>query len=331
MKEREICRNQKLKILYLMRILLENTDEDHSITMQEIQSKLAAYDISAERKGLYTDIEQLRRFGLDIVGEQKNRTYYYRVVSRDFELAELKLLVDSVQSAKFITTRKSNQLIKKLEGLASRHEAGKLHRQVYVAGRVKTMNESILINVDAVHQAISDNVMIEFSYFEWTPDKQMRLRHDGAVYQVSPWALCWDNEYYYMVAFDSKSQMIKHYRVDKMLKIKITDKQRMGKEHFGSFDMAVYTNKRFGMYDGKEEMVRLSCENRLAGVMIDRFGSGVYMRSVDESHFEIEAKVAVSEQFYGWIMGLGTGVRIIAPDYVVNGMKNELKKQLEQY
>ena len=218
--------NQKLKLIYLMKILLERTDETHGITMPEIIDALAAYDISAERKSLYNDIENLRVYGLDIIGTQEDRTYSYHIGNRQFELAELKLLVDSVQSAKFITAKKSNELIKKIEGLASKYEASQLHRQVFVAGRVKTMNESIYYNVDRIHTAIAENSRITFQYFQWNVDKKMELRHDGALYDVSPWSLSWDDENYYLIAYDSSEGMIKHFRVDKMLHIKSNGKAR---------------------------------------------------------------------------------------------------------
>ena len=171
--------NQKLKILYLMKILLEKTDETHSITVQEMITALASYGITAERKSLYSDLESLRTYGLDVIGVQENRNYYYHVGNRQFELAELKLLVDSVQSARFITARKSAELIHKIEGLASQYEASKLNRQVYVTERVKTMNESIYYNVDSIHTAISENAQIRFQYFNWNVDKEMLLRRNG--------------------------------------------------------------------------------------------------------------------------------------------------------
>ncbi|MCQ2499688.1 MAG: transcriptional regulator [Lachnospiraceae bacterium] len=329
--KREPRSNQKLKIMYLMKVLLENTDETHSITLQQIIEKLKSYNVTCERKSIYADIEQLRQYGLDIYGEQKDRTYYYRVVNRQFELAELKLLVDSVQSAKFITAKKSNDLIKKIEGLASKYEAQQLQRQVYVASRVKTINEGILINVDAIHNAINSNTKIRFQYYRWTPDKNRELRHDGKVYEISPWALSWDDEYYYMVGYDSENAMIKHYRVDKMLSIDNTELRREGRQRFQSFDMAEYAKKMFGMFDADEETVKILCDNRFAGVMIDRFGKDVRMLRVDEEHFTVDVKVAVSKHFLGWIMALGNGVKIVGPDKVVDMMKEELKRLMDQY
>lgn len=330
-KKRNPRNNQKLKIMYLMKILLEDTDETHSITMQEIIDKLAAYDVTAERKSLYTDFEQLRLYGLDVIGEQHDRNYYYKIGNRQFELAELKLLVDSVQSAKFITTRKSNELIRKIEKMASRYEASKLQRQVIVAGRVKTMNESIYYNVDYIHTAISENVKIKFKYFDWDVNKKMVPRHEDKTYIVSPFSLLWDDENYYLVAFDDVDQKIKHYRVDKMMKLSLTEVPREGKKHFNGFNVAEYAKKHFGMFDGEEASVSILCENRLAGVMIDRFGKDVKMYKVDDEHFKVIVDVAVSRHFLGWIIALGTGAKIIGPENVVDTMKDEVRRLMGQY
>lgn len=323
--------NQKLKIVYLMKILLERTDETHSITMSEILTALEAYGISAERKSIYSDIENLRLYGMDIIGEQQDRTYYYHVGNRHFELAELKLLVDSVQAAKFITAKKSNELIKKIEGFASRYEASQLQRQVYVSERIKTMNESIYYNVDKIHTAIGENAKITFQYFQWNVNKEMVLRRNGALYEVSPWALSWDDENYYLVAFDSKEDKIKHFRVDKMLRIRIKQEKREGRERFNRFDMALYARKMFGMFAGEEQMVKLECVNELAGVMIDRFGKDIAILKVDDAHFTVTVRVAVSRQFLSWVFALGEGVKIVGPQVVVEQMREEAKRLVRQY
>lgn len=323
--------NQKLKLVYLMKILLEKTDETHSITMSEIIDALQAYGIGAERKSLYDDLEALRVYGMDIIGTQEDRKYYYHVGNRQFELAELKLLVDSVQSAKFITEGKSNELIKKIEGLASQYEASQLHRQVFVNGRVKTMNESIYYNVDRIHTAIAENSRIRFRYFQWNVDKEMELRHNGAVYEVSPWALSWDDENYYLIAYDGIRGIIKHFRVDKMLNIESSGEQREGKQMFKSFNMAAYARKTFGMYGGVEEWVRIKCDNSLAGVMIDRFGKDISMTRLNEKQFVATVDVAVSRQFMAWVIGLGDGAEIIGPESVVDEMREEIKRLAGQY
>ena len=323
--------NQKLKLMYLMKIMLEKTDETHSITMPEIIDALKAYGVSAERKSLYSDIEALRQYGMDIIGLQEGGTYYYHVGSRQFELAELKLLVDAVQSAKFITAKKSKELIGKIESLASKYEASQLQRQVIVAGRVKTMNEIIYYNVDRIHTAIAENSRITFQYFQWNVDKEMELRHDGALYKVSPWALTWDDENYYLVAYDSTKGMIKHYRVDKMLHIKSTGEKREGRLVFHSFDTGAYAKKMFGMFAGQEETVRIECKNELAGVMIDRFGKDVPIIRKDDEHFTVNVKVDVSKQFLAWVMALGDGAKIMEPASVVEQMKQEIARLAEQY
>ena len=229
--------NQKLKMLYLLKIFSEETDDLHPLTMPEIISKLAAYGVNANRKTLYLDFEELRNFGVDIISNKVGHDCYYNIGSRDFELPELKLLVDSVQSSKFITDRKSTELIKKLESLVSKYEGKQLQRQVVISGRVKAMNESIYYNVDKLHEAIGAGCQIRFKYYQWNVDKQMELRKNGDWYQVSPWALMWDDEYYYLVAFDAGDGKIKHYRVDKMLSISVTKEKRLGQEQFKRFDM----------------------------------------------------------------------------------------------
>ncbi len=323
--------NQKLKLLYLMKILLEKSDETHGLSMKQILDELKAYDISAERKSIYSDIEYLRQYGMDIIGEQKDGGYTYYVASREFELAELKLLVDVIQSAKFITAKKSNELIKKIEGFASKYEASQLQRQVFVSGRIKTMNESIYYNVDAIHGAIAANKQICFQYFQWNVKKEMELRKGGEYYQVSPWALSWDDENYYLVAYDSKEGKIKHYRVDKMLHISQASEGREGRKSFERFDTAIYAKKMFSMYAGDEETVKLECENGLAGAIIDRFGKDISIRKIDEEHFAVNVNVSVSKQFIHWVMALGAGAKIVGPERVVDLVKEEVKRLGEQY
>lgn len=323
--------NQKFKLYYLMKIMLEKTDDEHSITMPEILTELERYQVSAERKSIYADLQDLEKLGVEVIGEQVGRTYYYHVGSRQFELPELKLLVDSIQSSKFITARKSNELIRKLESLCSEYEAKKLQRQVYVSGRIKTMNESIYYNVDSIHNAITENKKIMFQYFQWNLKKEMELRHNGEMYHISPWGLSWNDENYYLVGYDSEDQMIKHYRVDKMLKIRMSDEPREGKKYFEKFDIGTYSRKNFSMFGGKEERVKLLMDNQMAGVVIDRFGKDVSMVPVDDNHFSISVDVVVSQQFFGWVFALGKGVKIIGPESVVQQVNQEIKRLVEQY
>lgn len=317
--------SQKLKLLYLIKIFTEDTDDQHALTLPQIVEKLSAYGISAERKTLYQDFDLLRDFGFDIIGVQAQRNYYYHIGNRRFELPELKLLVDSVQSAKFITDKKSNALIRKLEGMVSKYEARQLQRQVIISGRIKAMNESIYYNVDKLHEAIGTDCQIKFKYFRWNINKEMVLRKDGAWYHVSPWGLMWDDENYYLVGYDAEDRKIKHYRVDKMWRISVVDKKREGKEEFKAFNMPRYTKSLFGMYGGEEVTVTLEAKNGMVGILIDRFGKDIPIKPVDAEHFRTSVVVAVSTQFLGWIMALGEGVKIIGPDTVVQRMKDEIR------
>ena len=323
--------NQKLKLFYLLKIMLEKTDEDHRLTVNEILAELEKYDVTAERKTIYKDMEALEVMDIEIGSEKEGRSNYYHVTNRPFELPELKLLVDAIQSSKFITEKKSNELIKKLENLVSKYEARELQRQVYVSGRIKTMNESIYYNVDAIHTAIAENKKIIFQYFQWNVKKEMELRHDGKFYHISPWGLSWDDENYYLVGFDSEAGIIKHYRVDKMLHITMSDEPREGKERFEKFDLAAYAKKSFDMYSGKEQKVKLYMENQLAGVIVDRFGKDAMMRPVDKTHFTALVDVAVSRQFIHWVFALGDGAKIVGPEEVVKFAQEEIRRLQEEY
>ena len=312
---------QKLKLLYLMDYLLQNSDAEHPVTVRQLIAHLAAHDIAAERKSIYDDIEALRTYGLDVEQVADGQLYGYYVASRRFELPELKLLVDSVQSSKFITQRKTNALIKKIETLASSYDAQRLQRQVYVAGRVKTMNESIYYNVDAVHAGISEDKKIRFRYFEYTVAKERRYRRDGAYYIVSPYALTWDDENYYMVAYETETDSIRHYRVDKMTNIATVDEPRDGAAAYRSLDMAMYSRKVFGMFSGTEQRVRLRFANHLVGAVLDRLGQDVSIIPDGDDHFTVSADVIVSPQFFAWLCGFGADAQLLAPASAAEQMK----------
>ncbi len=322
--------NQKSKLLYITDFLKKNTDETHSVTTAQIIEYLAANDIKADRKTIYTDIEALENFGMDIVRVPGPKGGYI-LGEREFQLAEVKLLVDLVQSSKFITTKKSRELVKKLQGQVSKYDAKALQRQVVVADRNKTANESIYYSVDHIHEAIAKNVMITFQYFEWDVDKKPKLRKNGALYKVSPWLLNWDDENYYLVAYDTAAGIMKHYRVDKMLDITLTDETRRGRAEYDKIDIASYTQKTFGMFAGEERTVSLLCDNSLTGVMVDRFGQEVAMRRFDDEHILARADVEVSPQFFGWITGLSGKAKIYAPEDVKERYQAYLEQILHGY
>ena len=319
--------NQKLKLLYLMRLFLERTDEAHPVTVPELIAALGQYGVSAERKSLYDDFEGLRHFGLDIV--QNGGKYY--VGSRDFELPELKLLVDIVQSSKFITEKKTLSLIKKLEGLASVHDARRLQREVYVRNRVKSMNESVYYNVDEISGAIQQDRAIRFRYFEYTPRKERRFRRDGRFYEASPYALLCDDENYYLLAWDDAAKQMKHYRVDKMTAISPKRKARQGKEAFQALDMSAYGKSVFGMFGGAAQQVRIRFAGHLAGAVIDRFGKEVVLAVEDETHFIATLPVVVSPQFFGWVVGFGAEAEVLSPPDVRQELYDYLQKTASLY
>jgi predicted DNA-binding transcriptional regulator YafY len=304
--------------------------------VSEIIDYLEKEGISAERKAIYNDIKTLQDFGMDICRE-KTGTVTYKLVSRDFELPELKLLVDAVQSSKFITEKKSLELIKKVEGLASRYDGKQLQRQVVVSNRVKTMNEKIYYNTDTIHNAINQGKKITFVYYKWvvdfsTGEKVKRIkRRDGNIYKISPWALTWDDENYYLIAYDDESDKIKHYRVDKMASIKVTEEPRNGQQIFKRFNLATYSKTVFGMYGGEEVEVKLMFSNELIGVVIDRLGNDVFISKADEKSFFVTAKVNLSPQFYGWLFGFGQSVKIVSPQNVAQEYNKRINAVAELY
>ena len=322
---------QKQKLLYVMDYLLRNSDELHTVSAAQLVAELERNGISAEQKSIYDDIECLREYGLDIIQTGAGRNSGYYVASREFELPELKLLVDSVQSSKFITHKKTMSLIGKIEKLVSVHEAQQLHRQVYVQNRIKTMNESIYYNVDEIHRGISENRKIRFHYFEYTVQKEKRLRRNGAWYVISPFSLNWDDENYYLVGFDSAVGQLKHFRVDKMLDIEVTEEPRDGQEIYAALDMGIYSRKTFGMFKGEETTVKLRFENHLVGAVLDRLGRDVMLVPDGGEHFTLRTEVAVSPQFFAWVLGFGAEAQILEPQAVVEELREYIAQVARLY
>ena len=311
------------RILYILQILWEKSDEEHPITAVQLITMLAAKGITCERKSIYADLEALLEFGFDVM-KTKQGAY---IGKRYFETPELKLLVDAVQASKFITEKKSSDLINKLGGLANETERRQLKRQVHVKKRGKSVNESIYYNVDAINEGIQQNCKITFTYWNWNAKKEMVPKHGGSLYKISPWLLIWENEKYYMVGYDDVSQQMKHFRVDKMLKIKVTDEDRQGKYGFEEVDIATYGMESFGMFQGRRETVTLRADKELAGALIDRFGTDVWIHPINERKCSVVTEVVVSNPFFGWITGLGGKVRIEGPRWV----KEEFEKLLCQF
>ena len=322
--------NQKLKLLHLAQYLMQNSDELHPVTLAQITSYLDKQGISAERKSLYSDIDALRDFGLDIIQTRSKTTGYY-IGSRDFETAELKLLVDSVQFSKFITHQKTLSLIKKIENLASVYDAQQLQHEIHICNRVKTTNTTVYYSIDQVHSAIRDNLQIAFKYYEYTIGKQRRQRHEGNEYIVSPFSLIWDDENYYMLAWDDRKKAFKHFRVDKMNSIRILETPRQGVEDFNKLDMSAYSKMTFGMFSGEAKNVRLRFADHLAGVVFDRFGMDIMVAPDGEGHFSFTCELVPSPQFYGWIAAFGKDAEILSPLSVREEMKQRTASIAELY
>ena len=320
--------HQKLKMMYLAKILMEKTDEEHTITVPEMISELAKLGISAERKSIYDDLEYLQLFGLDICSNKTRTTNYY-IASRDFELPELKLLVDSVQASKFITRKKSMELISKIEKLTSHENAKKLQRQVFITNRVKTLNEQIYYNVDKIHDAIAANKQITFKYFDVDVNKKKVYRKNGDLYTESPVSLTWDDENYYLITYKEKYDNYTHYRVDKMELIEFTEDDRILAEK--PFDLSAYSKTMFQMFNGEETDVSIKFENELVGVIYDRFGADVPIVKSDEKHFICHVKVAVSPHFLSWIISFGNRAEILSPDTVVEQLYSLLRETSKVY
>ena len=321
--------NHKLALLYMMRELLQKTDEEHVLNATELIKALEGYNCEADRRTIYSNVEILQEFGLDVIKKENGQGYY--IGSRDFELPELKLLVDAVQSSKFITEKKSRELIGKLMQLAGEQKAKQLNRSVFIRNRMKTGNEKVYYNVDALHEAMNRNRQIRFRYGEWSTGKQLVMKKGGREYFVSPWALTWDDENYYLIAFDEEAGIIKHYRVDKMLDIGLTDRERVGQEAFQDFDLAAFSKKTFGMFGGPDAEVVLRCEESLVGVIIDRFGRETAIVPEDGGYFHVHVTIAVSPQFYGWVTGIGAGIEIVSPAHVRDGYREYLQTILAKY
>lgn len=318
-----IFQRQKLKLLILEKILLTETDENHKLTGAEIIAKLAAAGISCERKTVYDDIEALAHSGLDVVTEKAGHSNYYYVASRLFQDEELLVLADAVASSKFLTQRKSDELIKKLQTLTSRYKGQRLRRSIHVNGRVKTFNEGIYYTINAIHEAVYKNLQITFRYYEYDIDKKRRYRHHGEVYQVSPYYLIWDNECYYLVCYCKKHEELCRYRIDRMADVCVIDEPRRSLS-IDEAELAKELRGTYNMYGGVRETVTIEMAAKLINVVIDRFGDGVHIRRSGDDSFIVRLDVSISPTFWGWLFQFGSDARITAPEWVVDEAKKKL-------
>ncbi|NLL91256.1 MAG: WYL domain-containing protein [Ruminococcaceae bacterium] len=322
--------SHRLKLLVLKEMFEKLTDEQNGVELKQIIEYLAKKGIPAERKSIYSDIALLRDFGMDIITEKGTKTTY-KLVSREFQLPELKLLVDSVSSSKFITRKKSLDLISKLEKLTSKYEARELRRQVYVEKRVKTMNESIYYNVDSIHTAIAKNKKLNFKYFEYDRERKKVFRRKGETYSVSPLALIYSDENYYLTAFCDRRSMIVNYRVDRMSGVSLSNEDRISNDETSNFDPAIHQKSQFSMFAGDVQNVKIEFDNSLSTLVIDRFGSDVFIYPEGDEHFIISIDIEVSPAFFGWIFMLGDKAKILEPKSLSDEFLNAISAVAKSY
>ena len=312
--------NQRLKLFYLLDYLLQNTDETHTVKVQEIIEHFENYyKIPVEQKTVCSDLHLLDEYGYE--PQYDGRTRGWRIIVREFDTQELQLLIDSVQASRFITQKKAKELTDKLKAKASRFDRVLLERRCYVPNRVRSMNDKIFYSLDDLHIAIANDWQITFRYFYFTPKKERA--YYKKTYSASPYALLWSDNNYYLLAYESGK--MKHFRVDKMDGIAIVRTKREGKEVFKDMKLNERSLRMFSMFSGKVQKVKIRFSNHLANVVIDRFGRDIVMVPDDEKHFTIHTDIEVSPQFFGWLCGLGRGARILAPAEVVEEMGNYVK------
>lgn len=321
--------NQKLKLYYIIELFKKKSSEETQLTVSDIIEYLNKKGIKAERKSIYRDMEAMSHLGFDVVSVHNKKCTYY-LGDRDFQVAELRMLVDAVQASRFITAKKSRELIKKLESLTSENDARKLQSQVFVTNRIKSSNESIYYTVDSIHNAMQSNSKIGFNYFDWDIKKEQIFRHKKKRYCISPWSLIWNNENYYLLGYDSEDEIIKHYRVDRMISLETLNESREGQDVFKKIDIEHYSECYFGMYSGEIKKVTLKCSNKVINAIIDRFGKDIeFLPNDNEDYFYINVQVAVSPVFFSWVFMFGGEVKITAPQSLLLEMKDMAHKYIE--
>lgn len=346
MGEVKRCTNQKVKILFVLKILLEHTDKDHGIEMKDILRLLQDFGLSADRKSVTDDIRALQLIskytGIEISEAREKRSYFYWVSKRTFKVPELKLLIDAVRSSKFVPEKMTEQLVDKIKGLVSKHERNDLRRELY-SGIKNRKDDKILRAVDQLNKAILENKKIKCKYINLNYKKQEENRmYDtvtgSEIYILSPWQLVYTDDNYYLVAYEDRMEYkeeekrrISHYRVDRMRDIRITSDDRIGADKFEAAKVQDYSSKMFSMFSGQDMIVHIQCDKSMAGVMLDRFGIDVPLLEISNSKIEVRPKVSASSMFYGWIASLGPKVKITGPEKAVKEMKKMADTLVSQY
>lgn len=316
----------KIKLLVLQKILLENTDPEHQLSGNEIIKLLGEYGINVERKSVYDDIDTLVQSGMDIVTERRGHSNYYYVGSRTFQDEELMILVNTVASSKFLTKKKSDELITKLKTLTSKYQAQSLSRTIYVDGRTKSNNERIYYSVNAIHDAIVSNKQITFHYTEYDLSLKKKYRRGGKLYTVSPLYLISDSDYYYLTAYNPGYGDISNFRIDRMADVAISDEPR-SEISPELQERAKEYRSTFGAFVREKSTVTLRMSNKpyVLGVLVDKYGSGLHPNRISEDKFTVRLEAQISPAFYAWLFSFGEDAEVLEPEWV----RNEAKTQLE--
>lgn len=321
---------QKLKILHLIRILETQTDDEHGLTGPQIIEKLAELGIEIERKTLYRDLDALREFGYD-VQKYHRRTVEYGLASRDFEDGELRLMADAVQSSKFLTKRKADKLVNEIAKLGSMQLADDLRKRIHVEGRIRSQNESVFYNLDAIQRAITAKKKVEFQYFKHDEAKNRVLQHNGEKYCETPVQLVYMDDCYYLIAWNDKHAGFANYRVDRMLRINVSTQEATRNEQIATFDVAKYQQRVFGMFSGEAVQVTLTVKASAMSAVMDRFGKDVASTPSGEGECRVSATVMEAPTFFGWLTQFGSDVVIEAPQSLRRSYADYLQAILKSY
>ena len=326
--------NQKMKLLYIIDILEKYSDEENPINANELCSRLEAVGVSAERKAIYNDIDTLIDFGYDIIKTRTPRFGYF-LASRRFELPEVYLLSDAVRSAEFITPKKTRELISKLDAMLSENQAKKREKGIYINGKTKCKNEEIYYNIDKISSAIEHKKQIKLVYFQRTLQEGKKIVLKEKTLTVSPYALIWENDKYYLVCNNAKYDNLMHLRLDRIKNVEITaDTYR----HFSEvseytefFDIADYTSKTFNMYSGQTQEIELKCSKKILEQIVDRFSDEIFIYKVTDDTFSFSVKAVVSQGLISWILQYGSDIEVISPETLKDGVIKTVEKIKDMY
>lgn len=334
MAERQARRGQKVKLLYIIKILSELTDDEHPLSATEICEKLAAYDVTAERKAIYDDIECLISFGYDIIQTRTPKNGYF-LASRDFELPEVFLLGDAVRTAKFISEKKTRELTKKLDNLVSKHQAKSNLRGIYIDSSSKTHNEELFYNIDSINSAIEQGKKIKFTYSKKTLKEGRQIATESKTRILSPYAMTWQFDYYYLIGNYEKYDNLMNLRIDRIRSVEVLDEPI---RHFSQvsdyrdvFDVADYTKKHFGMFGGNTQEIKLRCNNKILEQVTDRFGDSIFITNVTDNSFDFTVKSAISDALVTWITNYSDAIEVLRPEDLRQKIVDRVEKILSVY